>query len=47
MPSKQYNSHAYKNYLAAVLRRNCDGWQIECYFNERLDMLRFDCAQSE
>ncbi len=32
LPNHQEFSRAYKRYLPAVLRHNCDGWYIEYYF---------------
>lgn len=31
MPNHQQFSPAYKNYVPAVLRKNCEGWQIYYY----------------
>ena len=40
MPSYQQFSPAYKNYIPAVLRKNCEGWQINYYvYNPTTDKM--------
>ena len=40
MPSYQQFSPAYKNYVPAVLRKNCEGWQINYYvYNPTTDKM--------